>query len=327
MSTIINSSSRPTGTTRLAPSPTGALHLGNARTFLLNWLLARQNGWRILFRMEDIDSPRVRADAAHEAIEDLKWLGIDWDEGPIYQSQQISHYQSAAKNLLQGGWAYPCVCTRSEIESAASAPHASDGASVYPGTCRGKYATDSDAKSQTGRNPAIRFLLPSSRFSFVDGFQGEVTIDTATLGDFPILKGDGTPAYQLACALDDAESGVTHVVRGDDLIDSVPRQIMIMRALGLGHRVPHYIHLPLVLGPDGRRLAKRHGDTRLSSYRAAGTSPHQILVLLAQWSGIMQLPTTLNQAADLIPHFDLRNVSRNKIYFTTEDHKRLTSRH
>lgn len=326
MSTIINNYAHPKGTTRLAPSPTGALHLGNARTFLINWLLARQNGWRILLRIEDIDSPRVRADSAQQALDDLKWLGLDWDEGPIYQSQKLNHYQSAAKALLDGGWAYPCVCTRSEIETAASAPHASDGASVYPGTCRGRYATDSAARSQTGRSPALRFQLASTRFDFIDGFRGDVTIDTATLGDFPILKGDGTPAYQLACALDDAESGVTQVVRGDDLIDSVPRQVMLMRALGLGDRVPQYTHLPLVLGPDGRRLAKRHGDTRLSAYRIAGTTPQQILVLLAHWLGITHLPQTLDQASDLLPHFDLRNVSRNTIRFTTEDHQQLTRR-
>src|SRR5512133_1620123 len=175
--------------TRLAPSPTGALHLGNARTFLLNWLLARGNGWRILLRVEDIDGPRVKAGADRQAIEDLRWLGIDWDEGPIYQTQRLPFYQQAIERLLASGQAYPCMCTRKEIELAASAPHAEDGAAIYPGTCRGRFATVAAAEAASGRPPAIRFAVPDEDITFTDGFRGQVTINPARqLGDFIIAK-------------------------------------------------------------------------------------------------------------------------------------------
>src|SRR4051812_13586575 len=144
--------------TRLAPSPTGALHLGNARTFLVNWLLARQEGWRILLRVEDLDGPRVKAGADRQAIEDLQWLGIDWNEGPVYQSTRAGVYRDAVDRLLAAGLAYPCICTRREVELAASAPHAEDGAAVYPGTCRGRFRNMEEARAAAaGREPAVRF--------------------------------------------------------------------------------------------------------------------------------------------------------------------------
>src|SRR5260221_6579027 len=148
------------GTTRLAPSPTGALHLGNARTFLINWLLARRSGWNIVLRIEDLDGPRVKAGADRQAMDDLRWLGLDWDEGPIYQSPPAPIYRDAARQLLADGKAYPCVCTRREVELAASAPHAEDGATVYPRTCRGKYETMKEAEAASGRVPVLRFAVP-----------------------------------------------------------------------------------------------------------------------------------------------------------------------
>src|SRR4051812_42908160 len=144
-------------TTRLAPSPTGALHLGNARTFLVNWLLARQNGWKVFLRVEDIDGPRIKRGAAQGLIEDLRWLGIDWDEGPITQSGRRSLYTAALEKLIAAGHAYPCVCSRKEVEAAASAPHAEDGSAVYPGTCRGRFGSIEAARAASGRAPAIRF--------------------------------------------------------------------------------------------------------------------------------------------------------------------------
>lgn len=287
--------------TRLAPSPTGALHLGNARTFLANWLIARHSGWRIILRMEDLDGPRVKPGAARQAVEDLRWLGLDWDEGPIYQSPRMGRYNDAIEALLARGHAYPCVCSRREVESAASAPHAEDGAAVYPGTCRGRFGSVSEAFQAAGRAPALRFAVPADAEAIVefrDEFRGEQRFDVAgRLGDFVIAKGVAggdeavawAPAYQLAVVVDDAEMGVTRVVRGDDLLDSTPRQILVYRALGLAERVPRYCHLPLVIGPDGRRLAKRHGDTRVSHYRENGVSPGRVLSLLARWCGV-QLP-------------------------------------
>src|SRR5688572_19161952 len=179
--------------TRLAPSPTGALHLGNARTFLANWLIARQRGWKVVLRIEDLDGPRVKRGADRQAMEDLRWLGMDWDEGPIYQAPRMGVYRGAAERLVSEGKAYACVCTRREVELAASAPHAEDGAAVYPGTCRGKFKSMREAEMAAGRAPVIRFLVPAGEVRFEDRFRGRVARDPAKgLGDFVIMKADGT---------------------------------------------------------------------------------------------------------------------------------------
>jgi glutamyl-tRNA synthetase len=327
----------PTGVTRLAPSPTGALHLGNARTFVLNWLLARQNNWRILLRVEDLDGPRVKAGADRQAIDDLRWLGLEWDEGPIYQSTRSDIYAAAIERLIAGGDAYPCICSRREVEVAASAPHADDGAAVYPGTCRGRFRSLEEARHCAGgREPAVRFRVPPGVVHFRDELSGPHAVDVARrLGDFVIAKGGGpggaawTPAYQLAVVVDDAEAGVTDVVRGDDLLDSAPRQVLVYRALGLAERVPRYYHLPLVIGPDGRRLAKRHGDTRLSYYRERGVPPGRVQALLARWSGMDSIRPdadareTLNEMRD---RFRLDAVPRTPITFTNDDDAWLRAR-
>jgi glutamyl-tRNA synthetase len=305
--------------TRLAPSPTGALHLGNARTFLINWLLARQNGWRIILRIEDLDGPRIKRGADAQAIEDLRWLGLDWDEGPIYQSARLPLYRQAVEKLVASRLAYPCICTRREAELAASAPHADDGASIYPGTCRERFDSIEAARRFAGRPPALRFRVPPGDISFNDDFRGRQQIDVARdLGDFVIAKSDGTPAYQLAVVVDDADMNITDIVRGDDLLDSTPRQILLYRALGLADRIPSYTHVPLVIGPDGRRLAKRHGDTRLASYRAAGVPAGRVLALLAGWCGINQVPSNVS-AADLIPLFRIDELPRSPIILDPSD--------
>jgi glutamyl-tRNA synthetase len=304
-------------TTRLAPSPTGALHLGNARTFLANWLLARQRGWTILLRIEDLDGPRIKRGADQQAIDDLRWLGMDWDEGPIYQSARREAYADAVRQLIEIGRAYPCICTRKEVDLAASAPHAEDGAAVYPGTCRGKFASIDDARGASGREPAIRFNVGDEVVDFVDHVRGAQRFEMARLGDFVIQKADLTPAYQLAVVVDDATMGVTDIVRGNDLIDSTPRQIMLYRALRLADRIPNYYHLPLVVGADGRRLAKRHGDTRLSHYRDLGVPASRVLELLARWLGIES--DRVSKASDLVEHYTIDSADRDSIVFTADD--------
>ena len=305
--------------TRLAPSPTGALHLGNARTFLANWLIARQRGWKVVLRIEDLDGPRVKRGADRQAMEDLRWLGMDWDEGPIYQAPRMGVYRGAAERLVSDGKAYACVCTRREVELAASAPHAEDGAAVYPGTCRGKFKSMREAEMAAGRAPVIRFLVPAGEVRFEDRFRGRVACDPAKgLGDFVIMKADGTAAYQLAVVVDDAEMGVTEVVRGDDLVDSTPRQILLYRALGLEDRMPRYWHLPLVVGADGRRLAKRHGDTRIARYREREVSVGRVLSLLAPWCG-MEVGD-VGSARELVGRFDVARMPREQIVF---DHAML----
>jgi glutamyl-tRNA synthetase len=309
----------PPPITRLAPSPTGALHLGNARTFLVNWLLARQNGWRILLRIEDLDGPRIRRGAADQLIADLRWLGLDWDEGPVYQSTRQGEYAKAIAQLIKSGQAYPCICTRKEVDSAASAPHAEDGSAVYPGTCRNRFATVEEATNFAGRAPAIRFRVPDESVQWFDAFASSRQYDVAKqLGDFVIAKADGTAAYQLAVVVDDAASGVTQVVRGDDLLDSTPRQILLYRALHMPEKVPMYYHLPLVVGPDGRRLAKRHGDTRLAFYRENGVPASRVLALLARWSGI-DAGEQVDDAQSLIERFDLSVMSKERVTFGPAD--------
>jgi glutamyl-tRNA synthetase len=305
--------------TRLAPSPTGALHLGNARTFLVNWLLARSLGWHIVLRIDDLDGPRVKIAADQQAMDDLRWLGLDWDAGPTFQTDRYDAYATAVARLLEAGLAYPCTCTRSEVNRASSAPHAEDGATVYPGTCRGRYASIDEARDATGREPAIRFRVEDDcTVRWRDAFAGEQSIRMSTLGDFVVAKSDGTAAYQLAVVIDDVAAGVTDVVRGNDLLDSTPRQMLLYEALNLGPP-PTYYHLPLIIGPDGRRLAKRHGDTRLSSYRRGDErSPAKVLALLARWCDIA-VDSPPNAARDLLHRFELGKLRAADIVLTAEE--------
>ncbi len=307
-------------TTRLAPSPTGALNLGNARSFLNNLILARQNNWRILFRVEDLDGPRIKPGADRLLIEDFEYLGLDWDEGPVYQSSRAKEYGAAIKSLIARGLAYPCVCSRKEVDSAASAPHAEDGAAIYPGTCRGRFASVAEAREQSGREPAIRFAASDRDVEFDDGLAGRQSLNVGRrLGDFVIAKADGTPAYQLAVVVDDLASGVTEVIRGNDLLESTYRQILLYEALGAESKIPRYTHLPLVVGTDGRRLAKRHGDTRVAAYREMGVRRSRMLALLAKWCGMNHVDPTVDHPRELVGGFDLGRLSRSPIVFTADD--------
>lgn len=300
--------------TRLAPSPTGALHLGNARTFLVNWALAKQRGWRILLRIEDLDTPRVKPHTVAETIDLLAWLGLTWDEGPVTQSDDLSPYGSALQRLIEAGAAYRCACTRRDIEAAASAPQLGDHELRYPGTCRnlaGEPISDTPF--------AYRFRVPDGPVRFTDEWLGEQTIDVQReVGDFVIRTKAGLPAYQLAVVVDDARQGVTDIVRGYDLLSSAARQRLLYRVLGLAP-LPHYYHLPLVLGPDGRRLAKRHGDTRLTAYRDGGTSAARVVGLLAYWSGVTAQREGMT-ASDFAGRFDLARLPTTPATFTPEDH-------
>jgi len=300
--------------TRLAPSPTGSQHLGNARTYLASWLMARQAGGRVILRIEDIDSPRVKAGAANEAMDDLRWLGLDWDAGPVVQSERLPLYEDALRRLQAAELVYPCTCTRSDIEAAASAPHA-DGAEVpYPGRC--SHRRVADAAQLVGRPFAWRLRITRGPV-FVDRFCGATAVDLRSDGgDFVVWKSSGTPAYQLAVVVDDAAAGITDVVRGDDLVASTPRQLLLYTHLGL--TPPRFCHVPLVVGPDGRRLAKRHGDTRLRALRDAGVPADAVIGLLAWSCGWQEQPTPL-RARDLVPRFRLDTIPP-RPYVLTDQH-------
>jgi glutamyl-tRNA synthetase len=302
---------------RLAPSPTGAQHVGNARTYLIAWLSARGRGGRVVLRVEDIDSPRVKAGAAEQACEDLRWLGLDWDGEPLVQTRRLPLYEAALRTLQARELVYPCTCTRTDVERAASAPHADHEGPVYPGTCAGRSA--GDAAALGGRPYCWRFRVPAQSPAWVDGFRGPTHIDLRAVGgDFVVWKSPaagGGPAYQLAVVVDDAAQGVTEVVRGDDLVPSTPRQLLLYEAVGLPP--PRFVHVPLVVGPDGRRLAKRHGDTRLAALRAAGAGPAALLGLLAWSCGWVERSRPVT-ARELLPLFRLEVIPPAPFVLTPE---------
>jgi len=295
---------------RLAPSPTGAQHVGNARTYLIAWLSARSRGGELPLRIEDIDSPRIKQGAAAQILEDLAWVGLDWDGEPIVQSRRLKLYEAALRRLQEQELVYPCTCTRTDVAEAASAPHAGSEGPAYPGTCSHRCAADAAGLAD---RPFSWRLRASGSPAFVDGYRGPIQLEPA--GDFVVWKSAGTPAYQLAVVVDDAAMGITEVVRGDDLIPSTPRQLMLYEALGLAP--PRFVHVPLVVGPDGRRLAKRHGDTRLAALRHAGVKPESLVGLLARSCGWLAKPEPI-RAVDLLPLFRLDAIPPHPFVLTPE---------
>jgi glutamyl-tRNA synthetase len=270
---------------RFAPSPTGDLHVGGAWTALAAWALARGEAGgrgRTVLRVEDIDTPRVVAGAAARIAEDLAWLGLDWDEGPALQSARTAVYEDALRALAAAGLTYACDCSRAEIARVASAPHTGEEI-VYPGTCR-----DADPRREPKRPPATRLRVPAGEMiAFDDLVRGRVAqhVDVA-VGDFVLRRGDGVFAYQLVVAVDDAEMEITDVVRADDLLGSTPRQILLMRLLGRAE-VPRYAHVPLVVAPDGERLAKRGHAATIRELRGRGVAAEDIIGTLASALGLV----------------------------------------
>jgi glutamyl-tRNA synthetase len=244
---------------RFAPSPSGRLHVGNLRTGLLAWLFARSADGRFLLRIEDLDRDRSRPEHEQTQLADLRALGLDWDGEPIRQSERTDRYRSALDELDAQGRVYPCWCTRAEVRAAAKAPHGTLPGGAYPGICRDLTAAERAERERTeNRPPSLRLDARAERARFVDRLRGPIS---GIADDLVLWRWDGTPSYNLAVVVDDAEQGVEEVVRGDDLIDSTPRQIVLQRLLGLPE--PTYAHVPLVLGADGARLAKRHGGVTL----------------------------------------------------------------
>lgn len=303
---------------RLAPSPTGALHLGNARTFLVNWALARQGGWRLVMRIEDLDGPRVKPEAVTGVLDTLAWLGIDWDGEVLVQSTDLDPYRLAMRKLADAGLVYKSNESRKEIEQAASAPHQGDhevrfGAELRP-TDQALYRFDDETSG-------YRLVVDDRELMIDDAVMGrQVVCPAKEVGDFVVWTKRGTPAYQLAVVVDDARQGVTDVVRGDDLLPSAGRQRLLYEALGL--REPQWWHLPLVLGPDGKRLAKRHGDTRVDAYRKADVPPERVIGLLAWWCGATDELGEMT-AEGFLQAFDVTRLKRTPITFGEDDDRWL----
>jgi glutamyl-tRNA synthetase len=307
---------------RLAPSPTGGLHLGHARTFLVAWLAARHAGGRVILRIEDLDASRVRAGARRTAIDDLRWLELDWDEGPdiggpsapYVQSERSKLYESVLERLKASESVYPCTCTRADIARAASAPHPEDEGPTYPGTCAHRAAAD--ARALGDRPFCWRFRVPSAPVAWHDLFLGRIEVDpSAAGGDFVVARHTVGHSYQLAVVADDDVMGVSQVIRGADLVSSTPRQILLYHQLGRPE--PRFGHVALAVSPDGRRLAKRDDSLTLGALRDAGVDPRGLVGALVQSCGWSRELVPM-APCDAIGRFNLGAISAEPWVVTSE---------
>jgi glutamyl-tRNA synthetase len=292
---------------RYAPSPTGDLHLGNARTALIAWLWARRAGGRFLLRFEDLDTPRVRPGCARRQAESLAWLGLDWDGEPVAQSDRGERYAAAIAVLSERGLVYECFCSRADVRRAAAAPHGPDGP-LYGGACRELSASERAELRARGRAPSLRLRMQGD-VEFRDDLAGPAREALAhTTGDIVVRRSDGVIAYQLAVVVDDAAQGVTHVVRGADLLGSTARQLHLYDLLGLAP-APAYAHVPLLLGDDDERLAKRHGADGLSALRERNADPRAVVGWLAHSAGLLERAEPCTPAA-LVERFAPERLER-----------------
>ncbi len=286
-------------TGRFAPSPSGPLHLGNLRTAIVAWLAARAAGGRFLVRVEDLDAERSRATHEQSQLADLRRVGIDWDEPPVRQSERLPRYGSVIDGLVAAGETYECFCTRREIAEATRAPNEGSGERPYPGTCR-NLTDEQRARRGRVRPPAIRLRADGERVDWRDRVMGPMS---GASDDVVIRRNDGAPAYHLAVVVDDHDSGVTQVVRGDDLASSTPRQVVIARHIG--YAVPEYAHVPLVRGPDGARLAKRHGAVTLDELLGRGHTVDEVVAAIVRSIGLELPGGRVDRLRELAPGFDL----------------------
>ncbi len=269
---------------RFAPSPTGYLHVGGARTALFNWLFARHHGGRFLLRIEDTDRARSTPEAVEAIFAGLRWLGLDWNGEPLFQSTRLAAHRELVQRLLDSGAAYRCFCDPQALAQEQQRAEKAGQTYGYPGTCRSLTAAEIEARLAKAVPFAVRFRAPAGVTVFRDGVHGDIRVDNREISDFILLRRDGTPVYNVAVVADDAFMGITHVIRGDDHITNTPRQILIYQALNLP--VPQFAHVPLILGPDKKRLSKRHGATSVTEYRDGGILPETMrnFLSLLGWS-------------------------------------------
>jgi glutamyl-tRNA synthetase len=309
---------------RFAPAPSGSIHVGNARSALFSWLYARHHQGAFVLRLEDTDASRVTEEASRGVQEDLRWLGLDWDEGPdvggpqgpYRQSERLDIYRQMTDRLLEGGHAYRCWCTAEELDERRKAALARGEAPGYDGRCRARPADEVAAFEAEGRPFAIRFLMPEGEWVVDDLVKGDVRWRSGDLRDFVIVRSDGSPVFLLAVSVDDMLMGITHVIRGDDLLASAPRNAAVIEALG--GTPPAYAHLPQVLGPDAKPLSKRHGDTSVAAFREHGFLPEAMVNYLALLGWAKDDHTTFLSRDELVEAFELGHVSHNPAVFDVQ---------
>ncbi len=306
---------------RFAPSPTGYLHIGGARTALFNWLLAKQQGGTFILRIEDTDLQRSTEESASAILESMQWLGMDWDEGPLkpgpnapyFQSQRLHTYREHAERLLASGHAYRCYCTAEELEEQRKAAVAKGLDPKYSGRCRDLTREQCQTYENEGRTPVIRFRIPDGVTVVKDAVRGTVEFQNELLDDFVLIKSDGMPTYNYAVVIDDALMAMTHVIRGDDHLSNTPRQVLLYQAFG--YPVPEFAHIPMILGADKTRLSKRHGATSVLQYRDEGYLPQALVNYLALLGWSYDASSTLFTIPELIEKFTLKKVSKNPAVF------------
>jgi len=299
---------------RFAPSPTGYLHIGGARTALFNWLFARHNGGVFVLRIEDTDLERSTDDMVTAITESMEWLGLDWDEGPFFQSERIGEHRTAALRLLDEGKAYRCFCDPAALEAERNAAREQNLDWRYGGHCRLISRDESLSRAESGETFAIRFAVPHEEaIGFHDHIHGDVRVEGEQIEDFVLLRSDGQPTYQLAVVVDDAWMRITHVIRGADHLSNVPKQILLFRALDMP--IPEFAHLPLILGQDGKRLSKRHGATAVGEYREKGYLAEAVVNFLSLLGWSPKDDREFLRREDLVDLYTLEGVNRKPAAF------------
>jgi len=302
---------------RFAPSPTGYLHVGGARTALYNWLFARHVGGAMILRIEDTDVDRSKPELTTAILESMAWLGLSWDEGPIYQSQRLDRYRQIAWGLEGSGNAYRCFCSTEEIQAKRAKAETERRPWKYDGTCRALSLAERERLRAEGRTAALRFRVPESgRTGFEDQVFGHIEVDHRDLEDFVLLRSDGNPTYHLGVVADDMDLRISHVIRGADHISNTPKQVLMYQALGAP--VPVFAHLPLILGPDKQRLSKRHGATSVGSYRDQGVLPEALVNFLALLGWTPPGQREIVPREEMIREFDFSAVSKSNAVFDLE---------
>ena len=302
---------------RFAPSPTGYPHLGNIRTALFNWLFARHNRGAFLLRIEDTDMTRKVEGATEVILDSLKWLGLDWDEGPYFQSQRLALYKEAAEKLLQQGSAYRCYCSSQRLEAMRQEQMKRKQPPGYDRLCRNLTPAECAEKEASGIKPVVRFKSPTEgQTSFNDLLRGEIVFENGTLDDFVLLKSDGYPTYHLANIVDDHSMKISHVLRADEWLSSTPRHVLLYQAFGW--QPPRFAHLPMILGPDRSKLSKRHGATSITEYIEAGYLPEALFNFLALLGWSLDDKTELMTRDEIVDNFSLERISRTAAVFNKD---------